>query len=56
MANGALDLSYTGIVQNEYGSWYMTNGRVNFRYTGKVKDNNGVWQVNNGFAINQVKN
>ena len=25
---------YTGIAQNQYGSWYVKDGKVDFTYTG----------------------
>ena len=28
MNNGVLDLSYTGLVTNEYGTWYIYNGQL----------------------------
>ena len=46
--NGAIDTSYTGLAENEYGWWYVTNGTIDWNYTGMAENKYGWWYVTDG--------
>ena len=46
--NGAIDTSYTGMANNEYGWWYITNGQLDLSYTGMANNEYGWWYFTNG--------
>jgi hypothetical protein len=41
MKKGKLDLTYTGMAKNAYGTWYMKKGKLDQSYTGMYKDTTG---------------
>ncbi len=43
--NGKVDYSYTGIGENENGTWYVENGEVRFNFTGSYTDENGTTYI-----------
>ncbi|MFR5700697.1 MAG: hypothetical protein ACLUD0_01750 [Eubacterium ramulus] len=45
VVNGALDFTYNGLVQNEYGWWKVTAGKVDFNYNGFATNEYGTWYV-----------
>ena len=46
--NGIVDITFTGLAQNEYGWWYVKNGELDRTYTGLGKNNYGWWYVKEG--------
>ena len=46
--NGAVDFSYTGLAENQYGWWRIENGKVNFNANGIYENEHGWWKVSNG--------
>lgn len=48
-SNGLIDWSYTGLVSNEAGTWYVEGGIVNFDKNGTFVDANGTeYMISNG--------
>ena len=46
--DGKLDVTFTGLATNAYGTWYISKGRINTKFTGLYKYN-GKWQyISNG--------
>lgn len=43
-----VDFGYNGVVENEYGWWYISNGTVDFTYNGQADNQYGTWNVVNG--------
>lgn len=46
--NGTKVDSFTGIVENNFGKWYVENGAVNFGFSGKVVFNGVTYDIENG--------
>ena len=46
--NGEVDRSYTNVITNGYGWWYVRNGEVDFNYTGLAQNESGWWRIVNG--------
>lgn len=43
--NGRVDYSYTGVADNEYGTWFLRNGVVGFDLNGVVSDGKNSYYV-----------
>lgn len=48
--NGTLVDSFTGVANNDKGTWYISKGLVDFDYSGPVTDGSTVYQVKNGLV------
>ncbi len=49
--NGPVDYDFTGLVPNEYGTWYIRNGQARFDYTGNIKVNGQLYAIQNGKVV-----
>jgi hypothetical protein len=49
--DSGLDFGFTGIVENEYGRWYVRDSGIDFGFTGTVTDGNGTRSVVNGQVV-----
>ena len=49
--NGVVVSEFTGILSNEYGTWYIKNGKVDFSFTGDVDYNGNKYKVEKGKVI-----
>ncbi len=48
VVGGIVDFNYTGIGENDLGTWYLENGAVNFRYTGTYDKDNTSYIIEDG--------
>jgi len=48
---GEVSEDYVGLLENEYGWWFVRNGQVDFSFNGIVQNKNGKWLVTEG-AVN----
>lgn len=46
--DGEVDTSFTGLVENVYGTWRVENGYVNFKTSGLFEDNGETYYVREG--------
>ena len=46
--NDAIDTTYTGLADNQYGTWYVNNGKLDTTYTGMYKSAMGWVYLNKG--------
>lgn len=52
--DGVVNTGFTGIAENENGTWYIEKGYVNFHFTGTLKDGKGnTYTVEQGEVVNR---
>ena len=48
--SGGVDMDFTGVASNSYGSWYFENGTINYNYDGEYTYVGITYIVKNGMA------
>ena len=43
--NGMVNFAYNGVVNSEYGWWFIRNGSIDFTYTGLAQNEYGWWRI-----------
>ena len=43
-----VNFAYNGVVNSEYGWWFIRNGSIDFTYTGLAQNEYGWWYIRSG--------